>query len=85
MLITTPFSSYYNAPVSETFFDQFYSTVNRISSDTGVSYYDYSHDARFSENLAYFSDSDHLNAEGAAYFMEIITEEVPELRDVLGR
>ena len=84
VLITTPFSSYYNAPVSEAFFDQFYSTVNRISSDTGVSYYDYSHDARFSENLTYFSDSDHLNAEGAAYFMEIIMEEVPELRDALG-
>lgn len=84
VLITTPFSSYYNAPISEAFFDQFYSTVNRISSDTGVSYYDYSHDARFSENLTYFSDSDHLNAEGAAYFMEIIMEEVPELRDALG-
>ncbi len=85
VLITTPFSSYYNAPVSEAFFDQFYSTVNRISSDTGVSYYDYSHDARFGENLTYFSDSDHLNAEGAAYFMEIIAEEVPELRDVLSK
>ncbi len=83
VLITTPFSSYYNAPVSEEFFDQFYSTVNRILSDTGVSYYDYSHDTRFSENLTYFSDSDHLNAEGAAYFMEIIAEEIPELRDAL--
>ncbi len=83
VLITTPFSSYYNAPVSEAFFDRFYSTVNRISSDTGVSYYDYSHDARFGENLTYFSDSDHLNAEGAAYFMEIIAEEVPELREAV--
>ncbi len=84
VLITTPFSSYYNNPVSEDFLDRFYSTINRIASDTGVSYYDYSHDARFSENLTYFSDSDHLNADGAAYFMEIIAEEVPELRDVLG-
>ncbi len=85
VLITTPFSSYYNAPISEEFFDRFYGTINRISSDTGVNYYDYSHDERFSENLTYFSDSDHLNAEGAAYFMEIIAEEVPELRDALGR
>ena len=83
VLITTPFSSYYNAPVSEEFFDRFYGTINRISSDTGVSYYDYSHDARFSENLTYFSDSDHLNPEGAAYFMEILQEEIPELRDVM--
>ncbi len=85
VLITTPFSSYYNDPVSEDFLDRFYGTINRIASDTGVNYYDYSHDARFSENLTYFSDSDHLNAEGAAYFMEIIAEEVPELREVIHR
>lgn len=83
VLITTPFSSYYNAPVSEEFLDRFYGTINRISSDTGVSYYDYSHDARFDDHLTYFSDSDHLNAEGAKYFMEIIAEEVPELRSVI--
>ncbi|MDE6404951.1 MAG: SGNH/GDSL hydrolase family protein, partial [Lachnospiraceae bacterium] len=83
VLITTPFSVYYNDPVPEDFLNRFYSTVNRIASDTNVSYYDYSHDARFSDNLTYFSDSDHLNAEGAAYFMEIIAEEVPELRDIL--
>lgn len=83
VLITTPFSAYYNNPVSEDFLDRFYGTVNRIASDTNVNYYDYSHDARFSENLTYFSDSDHLNAEGAAYFMEIIAEEVPELREAL--
>ena len=84
VLITTPFSVYYNNPVPEDFLDRFYGTINRIASDTNVSYYDYSHDARFGENLTYFSDSDHLNAEGAAYFMEIIAEEVPELREALG-
>ena len=83
VLITTPFSAYYNDPVSEDFLDRFYGTVNRIASDTNVNYYDYSHDARFSENLTYFSDSDHLNAEGAAYFMEIIADEVPELREII--
>lgn len=83
VLITTPFSSYYNNPVPEDFLDRFYGTVNRIASDTDVSYYDYSHDSRFSENLLYFSDSDHLNAEGANYFMEILKDEVPELSAVL--
>lgn len=80
VLITTPFSVYYTDPVPEDFLDRFYSTVNRIVSDTNVNYYDYSHDSRFSENLTLFSDSDHLNAEGADYFMEILAEEVPELR-----
>lgn len=83
VLITTPFSSYYNAPVPEDFLDRFYGTVNRIASDTNVSYYDYSHDERFSENLTLFSDSDHLNPEGAAYFMEIISQEVAELKPLL--
>lgn len=83
VLITTPFSSYYNAPVPKDFLYQFYDTVNRIASDTGVNYYDYSHDERFSEHLAYFSDSDHLNAEGANYFMEILAEEVIELQPLM--
>lgn len=83
VLITTPFSSYYNAPVPEDFLNRFYGIINRIASDTGVNYYDYSHDERFSENLTLFSDSDHLNPEGAAYFMDILTEEVYELKAVM--
>lgn len=83
VLITTPFSSYYNAPVPEDFLNRFYGTVNRIASDTGVSYYDYSHDERFSENLTRFSDSDHLNPEGAEYFMEILSAEVTELHGLI--
>lgn len=83
VLITTPFSSYYNAPVPEDFLNRFYGTINRIASDTDVSYYDYSHDGRFSENLTWFSDSDHLNPEGAAYFMEILTQEVKELKEII--
>lgn len=83
VLITTPFSFYYTDPIPEDFLDRFYGTVNRIASDTGVNYYDYSHDSRFSKNLTLFSDSDHLNAEGAGYFMEILAEEVPELQQKL--
>lgn len=83
VLITTPFSSYYNAPVPEDFLNRFYGTVNRIAADTGVNYYDYSHDERFCENLTLFSDSDHLNTEGAAYFMSLLQEEVTELSAVI--
>lgn len=83
VLITTPFSVYYNAPVPEEFLDRFYSTINLIASDTGVNYYDYSHDDRFMENLTLFSDSDHLNETGANYFMEILKEEVPELKEII--
>lgn len=85
VLITTPFSGYYNAPVPEDFLDRFHSTVNRIASDTGVNYYDYSHDERFSDHLSLFSDSDHLNDAGAAYFTQLLAEEIPELQDVIRR
>lgn len=83
VLITTPFSRYYQDLVSDEFLEEFNDTVTKIASDTGVSYYDYSADERFRDNLDYFSDSDHLNEEGADYFMDILRDEVEELRDIL--
>jgi hypothetical protein len=83
VLITTPFSKYYRDLVSDEFLQEFNDTVTGIVDDTGVSYYDYSDDARFRDNLDYFSDSDHLNDEGAAYFMEILQDEVSEFQEVL--
>lgn len=79
VLITTPFSKYYRDLISGEFLQEFNETVTKIATDTGVSYYDYSNDERFRENLDYFSDSDHLNETGAAYFMEILQEEVTEM------
>ena len=62
---------------------EFESVVEKVVSDTGVSYYDYSHDERFQSNLAYFSDADHLNEEGRSYFMEVLMEDVTELQEAL--
>lgn len=81
VLVTTPFSKYYQELVSEEFLLEFHETIEKIVSDTGVSYYDYSTDERFCENLGFFMDADHLNEEGSAYFTSILEEEVPELRD----
>lgn len=83
VLVTTPFSQYYNELVSEDFLREFQETVHKIVSDTGVSYYDFSHDERFQTNLEYFSDSDHLNDAGRAYFMQVLEEDVTELQDAL--
>lgn len=79
VLITTPFSSYYRDLVSQEFLQEFETTVRTIADDTGVNYYDYSDDERFRDNLDYFSDSDHLNDEGAAYFVKLLWNEVTEL------
>jgi hypothetical protein len=83
VLITTPFSKYYRDLVADDFLQEFNETVTKIADDTGVSYYDYSDDPRFYDNLDYFSDSDHLNETGAAYFMEILEDEVTEFADIL--
>lgn len=80
VLITTPFTKYYIDLVSQDFLLEFQETVNTIATDTNVSYYDYSHDERFYENLEHFSDSDHLSQEGAVYFTDILWDEVEELR-----
>ena len=79
VLITTPFSVYYSNLVPTDFLQEFYATIDRISHDTDVSYYDYSQDKRFYDNLEYFSDSDHLNDVGAVYFTDILWDEVEEL------
>lgn len=79
VLITTPFSVYYTELISEEFLQEFSETVNGIAADTGVSYYDFSNDERFHDNLIYFADSDHLNEKGCEYFMQVLLEEVSEL------
>ena len=78
--ITTPFSKYYTDLIPEDFLNEFQTTVNTIAAETGTRYYDYSNDSRFRENLEYFSDSDHLNEAGAAYFSGLLWEEVEELK-----
>ena len=83
VLITTPFTVSYNQYVSADFLYEFYSVINEIALEYGVSYYDYSHDERFQTNLKYFGDADHLNPDGAVYFTGLLTEEVAELKAYL--
>lgn len=83
VLITTPFSSYYQEQVPSEFLDEFHAKINTIAETNGINYYDYSCDERFYDNLQYFSDSDHLNNEGATYFMQILVQETEELQAML--
>lgn len=79
VMITTPFMKEYNDAVAENdplFYEDFYGIVNEVSRETGVPYYDYSQDERFSESYALFSDTTHLNKEGGLKFTEIVLEEV---------
>lgn len=83
VLVTTPFSHYYNDLVSEEFLEEFHTTIKNVTDTCHVSYYDYSSDPRFCNDLSLFMDSDHLTDEGAEYFVSILAREVPELQKII--
>lgn len=79
ILMTTPLlSEYYDAVMRHEpeFFDDFYGIIGQIIDDTGIRYYDYSRDERYSKNYSYFSDTDHLNKRGARIFTNNLLSEV---------
>lgn len=83
VLITTPYTSFYNELFPQDFTSKFQETINQVSQDTGTPYYNYSNDERFSNHLEYFSDGDHLNTEGSVVFMDTIQKEIPEFQEFL--
>ena len=86
VLITTPYTSYYYDLASQhqtEFMTEFNKTIADICNDTGVKYYDYSHDSRICTDLHYFADGDHLNQKGALYFTDMMAEDIPEFKQVL--
>ena len=75
ILVTTPLTAEYceqidrNAPE---FYDEFYAIMDRICEETGVRYFDYSRDERFSHAYELFCNIDHLNRAGGLKFTEIV-------------
>lgn len=79
VLITTPYLKEYTDKVKSTtddFYGQFYGIVDQVVADTGVEYYDYAFDERFTNSYSWFMDVDHLNAEGARNFVDVLMQEV---------
>lgn len=85
VLVTPPFTHYYTDYISADWMYQFYEVIVQICKEEGVTYYDYGEDPRFTDSLQYFGDPDHLNTEGAAYFMEILEQEIPEFAEALAQ
>ena len=74
VFITTPYTRAYSGGMPEMLLKSFYEAVNSLSEELSVPYFDYSRDSRFADSM--FEDSDHLNAQGAALFMQIVSEEI---------
>lgn len=83
VLITTPYLKEYTSEVMKNtdFYDEFYALIDKVVSDTGVKYYDYAFDERFSEQYVWFMNADHLNKEGAKKFVDILMEEIVYARN----
>jgi hypothetical protein len=76
VLITTPFTKYYNEKFSEQFFSDFYLRITLISQQYGIAYLDYSHDPRFTDHLELFIDSNHLSDSGRQAFTRILLSDL---------
>lgn len=81
ILITTPFTSYYNDAddFQHGFYDEFYELTYAISDEYSLDYWDYSHDSRFIDDLTLFYDNNHLNkGKGMALFTSIFIKRLDD-------
>lgn len=79
VLITTPVTDVLNEIYAQDdgFFDTFYKfTSDLCEKYSGIRYFDYSHDKRFSQNHDFFADGDHLNNFGAEKFTRVLVDEL---------
>lgn len=79
VLVTMPFMKEYTDEIainSPEFYEEFQGLLESIVKETGIEYYDYSHDPRFEESHDLFMNGDHLNRAGATLFTDIIIKEV---------
>lgn len=82
VLITTPYSYLYNDNIKKyqenAFKERIYNNIKiiEVKLNQKFIYLDYSHDKRFTNNLEYFFDDDHLNEKGAKYFTNILLEDI---------
>lgn len=82
VLVTTPLLKEYNDAVDKNVpgvYDDFYGRIDSVVSATGVRYFDYSHDERFSNRHDFFMDADHMNKRGAILFTATLVDDALDL------
>ena len=79
ILITTPFTKYYNSYFEKELLQKnYYEIVEKIRNKYNLLYFDFSHDYKNFNKKGYFEDYDHLSKEGSEIFKEILLK---KLRD----
>lgn len=72
VLVTTPFTKYFNKLFRGEVLDDFRARVDEVREKYDVPYLDYSSDPRITKHLEFFSDSNHLNDAGRKAFTQIL-------------
>ncbi|NRA92842.1 MAG: hypothetical protein HRU26_09180 [Psychroserpens sp.] len=81
VLLTMPYSRFYNSGFSETWLKtNYYDRINSIIETHNIPYFDYSQDERISNRDPLFSNSDHLNMTGRLLFSNILFEDLKTLQ-----
>ncbi|MBQ7220562.1 MAG: SGNH/GDSL hydrolase family protein [Synergistaceae bacterium] len=79
ILITTPYLKEYNDAVKKNdpeFYGDFRAVIDDVVRHTGVKYYDYSEDERYTNDYSLFFNTDHMNRKGARIFTNTLLREV---------
>ena len=79
VLFTAPYWKAYNKQFPKTHQQQLAKNARQLSKATGVRYYDFSDDSKFSDAPEIFANADHLNVDGKRIFSKTIAE-LPEVR-----
>lgn len=69
VLVTPPYTKYYNDIFPPEFYPTFLNDVNSMAEEHNALYFDYSHEEDFAVNAQWYRDIDHLNADGAQVFI----------------
>lgn len=79
ILITTPFTKYYNSFFEKELLEKnFYEIIEKIRNKYKLLYFDFSHDYKNFNKKEYFRDYDHLSKEGSEIFKEILLKKLKD-------
>ena len=79
VLVLAPVPAVYTACFSEDILGSLRALLTRLSEESGVPWLDYSQDAEFTENFAYFKNIDHLNLAGSHAFAARVQSDLAEI------
>lgn len=84
ILVTAPTLPCFYEGFNEAFLNRFYADMEEICEKYDLPYLDYTGDMRFLEDYRWYTDTDHLNAYGAAIFTQAFLQDVQELLPFYG-